>query len=62
MEDEVADGGGAEEACEGEGVGERVDVFVGGEGWDDCFEGLCGRMRRGRGGGESRWVMGGERS
>ena len=39
MEDEVADGGGAEEPCEGEGVGEGVDVFVGGEGWDDCFEG-----------------------
>ena len=57
MEDEVADGGGAEEAGEGEGVGEGVDVFVGGEGWDDCFEGLFGRWR-GAGGGGMRWLMG----
>ena len=43
MEDEVADGGGAEEAREGEGVGEGVDVFVGGEGGDDGSERLLGR-------------------
>lgn len=32
VDDEVADGGGGEQAREGEDVGERVDVFVGVEG------------------------------
>lgn len=36
MQDEVADDGGGEEAGEGQDVGERVDVFVRGEGGEEA--------------------------
>ncbi len=36
MQDEVADDGGGEQTREGEDVGERVDVFVRGEGREEA--------------------------